>query len=262
MSKYKTLTIDLDARGVAYVALDRPEKRNALSAEMIADLTDMAETLGANAETRAIVLSGAGDVFCAGADLGWMRDQIAADRSGRMVQARKLAEMLQALNTMPTPLIGRLNGGAFGGGVGLACVCDVALAETGTKFGLTETRLGIIPATIGPYVMARIGEGMARRIFMSARIFGAEEARALGLVARVADSQDLDAAVEAEVAPYLAVAPGGVGAAKSYIRALGPVIDDAIIDKSISRLADIWEGEEAMHGIDAFLSKTKPRWAR
>lgn len=257
---YQTLDIRLDARGVAYVTLALPEKRNALSAQMIAELTDMARTLGSAATTRAVVLAGAGKVFCAGGDLDWMKAQIEADRPARMREARKLAEMLSALNTMPSPLIGRIHGGAFGGGVGLACVCDVAIAETAATFGLTETRLGLIPATIGPYVLARMGEGRARRIFMSARVFGAEEARGLGLVANVVPSADLDRAVEAEVEPYLSVAPRAVGAAKALVRSLGPRIDDGVIEDTIRRLADTWEGEEARLGIAAFLGKTRAPW--
>ncbi|WP_299815075.1 crotonase/enoyl-CoA hydratase family protein [uncultured Jannaschia sp.] len=258
---YQTLDIRTDDRGVAYVTLNVPDKRNVLSATMIAELTDMAGTLGAAEHTRAIVLAGAGKVFCAGGDLTWMKAQIEADRETRMREARKLAMMLNALNEMPTPLIGRLHGGAFGGGVGLACVCDVALAAEGTKFGLTETRLGLIPATIGPYVIARMGEGVARRVFMSARLFEAAEAAELGLVARAAPEADLDAAVEAEVAPYLSVAPGAVGRAKALARSLGPRIDAAVIDATIARLADTWETDEAAHGIDSFLGKTTPRWA-
>ncbi len=262
MSSYNTLAVDMDADGVAHVALNRPEKRNALSAEMIAELTDFAGTIGAAKATRAVVLSGRGEVFCAGADLAWMHAQIKADRAGRMAEARKLAQMLRALNEMPTPLIAHIHGGAFGGGVGLACICDVALAETGTKFGLTETRLGLIPATIGPYVIARLGEGRARRVFMSARIFGADEAANLGIVARVVTADAMDDAVATEVAPYLNVASGAVGRAKALARMLGPRIDDAVIDATISHLADSWETEDAREGIDAFLGKRAPRWAQ
>ncbi len=256
-----TLDITTDPRGVAYATLNRPEKRNALSAEMIAELTQMAHTLGRDPKTRAIVLSGHGKTFCAGGDLDWMKAQIEADRPTRMKEARKLAEMLQALNEMPTPLIGKLHGAAMGGGVGMACVCDVAIAEDLTKFGLTETRLGLIPATIGPYVIARLGEGVARRIFMSARVFDGAEAARLGIIAQAVPAADLDAAVEAEIAPYLSVAPGAVGAAKALARRLGPLIDEATIDETISRLADTWEGAEAKAGIEAFLNKSKPPWS-
>lgn len=257
MSGYNTLSVVTDARGVTYLSLDRPDKRNALSAEMIAELTDFAD----RADARAVVLSGAGDVFCAGGDLAWMKAQIEADRATRMTEARKLAEMLRALNEMPCPLIARIHGGAFGGGVGMACVADVAIAEDGAKFGLTETRLGLIPATIGPYVIARMGEGRARRVFMSARIFGAAEAAELGIVARAVPADELDSAVEAEVRPYLSVAPGAVGRAKALARNLGPRIDAAVIDDTITRLADAWETDEAREGIDAFLAKRPARWA-
>lgn len=257
---YETLDVSVDDRGVARVVLDRPDKRNALSATMIAELTDMARTLGAAESTRAIVLSGAGEVFCAGGDLAWMKAQIEADREGRMREARRLADMLNALNVMPSPLIGKAHGGAFGGGLGLLCVCDVAIASQDAEFGLTETRLGLIPATIGPYVIARMGEGKARRVFMSARIFGAEEARDLDLIASLGAPEALDDMIEAEVRPYLSAAPVAVGSAKALARALGPRIDDAVIDDSITRLADTWEGEESTEGIDAFFNKRSARW--
>lgn len=254
----KTLDVRTDPRGVVHVALNTPEKRNVLSPAMIAELTDLAQGIGQKA--RAVVLSGTGPVFCAGGDLDWMRAQMQAGRAQRLAEARKLADMLHALNTLPAPLVGRLHGGAFGGGIGLACVCDVAIAAEGTRFCFSETRLGIIPATIGPYVLARIGEGHARRVFMSARVFEAAEAERLGLVARVVAADALDAAVEAEVAPYLSTAPGAVAEAKRLARALGPRIDAGVIEDSVRRLADIWEGEEARHGISAFLEKRKPDW--
>ncbi len=258
---YETLELTLDDRGVATVTLNRPEKRNALSAQMMDDLTDVARTVGASEKTRAIVLTGAGTVFCGGGDLNWMKAQITADRDTRAKEAGRIAGMLKALNEMPTPLIGRIQGDAMGGGVGLACICDVAIAADHARFGLTETRLGLIPATIGPYVIARMGEGKARRVFMSSRVFGAAEAERLDIIAAHVPADDLDATVAAEVAPYLSVAPRAVGAAKAMARSLGPVIDDATIDATVARLAATWEGDEAMHGLEAFLTKTKPRWA-
>lgn len=250
---YETLTLTRDTRDVQYVTMNRPDKRNALSAQMIEELTDMAKSVPSG--TRAVVLSGEGSVFCAGGDLVWMQDQIKADRATRMVEARKLAMMLGALNTIPAPLIGRLHGGAFGGGVGIACVCDVAIATSSTKFGLTETRLGLIPATIGPYVLARMGEGLARRVFMSARIFDAAEAARLGIIAQAVEEDALDAAVEAEIAPYLNTYPEAVARAKALARALGPDILDATIDISIEALADTWETQSAADGIARFFSK-------
>jgi len=261
MDELETLNLDRDGRGILTVTLNLTAKKNALSAQMIADLTQLAEGAAKDAANRVMLLRGAGDVFCAGGDLGWMKQQIEADRDGRMAEARKLAHMLRALNEMPLPLIGALHGGAFGGGVGLACVCDVAIAETGTKFGLTETRLGLIPATISPYVIARMGEGKARRVFMSARVFSAQEAKDLDIISDHAVAHDMEALIEAEIAPYLSVAPNAVAASKALARSLGPRIDDAVIEDTIKRLADTWEGEEAREGIDAFLNKRKPRWA-
>ena len=257
---WPTLSLRTDPRGVAYLTLNTPDRRNVLSPQMIAELTEAAHSLGNDPAIRVVVLAGAGSVFCAGGDLDWMAAQIDADRPQRLREARKLADMLRALNELPKPLIGRLHGGAFGGGVGMAAVCDVAIAAVGTRFCFSETRLGIIPATIGPYVLARMGEGNARRVFMSARLFNAEEAETLDLVARVVAEPDLEAAIEAEVVPYLACAPLAVAQAKALARALGPRIDAAVIDDSIRRLADAWEGPEAVKGIRAFLDKRPPPW--
>lgn len=257
---YETLDIQTDARGVATLTLNRADKHNAMSAQMIAELTQAAGRLGADDAVRVVILTGAGRSFCAGGDLRWMQDQMAADATTRFVEAKKLAMMLKALNELPKPLIGRVQGQAFGGGVGMASVCDVAIGVDTAKFGLTETKLGLIPATIGPYVLARLGEAMARRVFMSARIFKADEAVTLGLLAKAVPAEDLDAAIEAEVTPYLTVAPGAVAEAKRFTRWLGQPITEEIIDQTIQGLVDRWEGDEAQEGISAFFDKRKPVW--
>ncbi len=257
-----TIRIDVDNRGVATLWLARPEKRNALSAEMLADLTTAANRLGHDPGVRVIVLAAEGKTFCAGGDLDWMREQMQADASTRAREARKLAHMLQALNTCARPVIGRLHGDAFGGGVGLASVCDVAIGADTIRMGLTETRLGLIPATIGPYVIARMGEARARRVFMSGRLFDAAEAVSLGLLARAVPEDDLDAAVEAEVAPYLQTAPEAVTAAKALARRLGPVIDEAVIADTIDALCRCWEGDEARQGIEAFFARQPAPWSQ
>ncbi len=257
---FETIDIQTDARGVATLTLNRADKHNAMSAQMIAELTEAAGQLGGDDAVRVVILTGAGRSFCAGGDLRWMQDQMAADAETRFVEAKKLAMMLKALNEMPKPLIGRVQGQAFGGGVGMASVCDVAIGVEGAKFGLTETKLGLIPATIGPYVLARLGESMARRVFMSARIFQADEAVTLGLLAKAVPADGLDAAVEAEVAPYLSVAPGAVAEAKRFTRWLGMPITEEVIDQTIQGLVDRWEGEEAQEGISAFFDKRKPAW--
>ncbi|MDO5658070.1 MAG: crotonase/enoyl-CoA hydratase family protein [Paracoccus sp. (in: a-proteobacteria)] len=257
---FETIRITTDPRGVATLTLARPDKHNALSAQMIRELTEAAAQLGADKTVRVVILAAEGKSFCAGGDLGWMQDQMRADAETRRAGARELAGMLGALNLLEKPLIGRVQGNAFGGGIGMMAVCDVAIVADHAKFGLTETRLGLIPATIGPYVLARMGEDRARRVFMSARLFDADEAVALNLAARAVAPDDLDAAIEAEVAPYLQCAPGAVAAAKQLARALGPRIDEATVEMSIDALVKVWEGDEAPEGIAAFFDKRKPAW--
>ncbi|MFN3209165.1 MAG: crotonase/enoyl-CoA hydratase family protein [Roseovarius sp.] len=259
---YETVRIERDARGVATLWLDRAEKHNALSARMIAELNQAAEELAADESVRVVVLAAEGRSFCAGGDLGWMRDQFEADPETRAGEAGKLAYMLQALNTLPKPLIGRVHGNAFGGGLGMISVCDVAVGAEEVKMAFTETRLGLIPATIGPYVAARMGEANARRVFMSARAFDAEEAVALGVLARAVPGDALDAAVEQEVAPYLDCAPGAVAQAKALLRRLGPTIDAAVIEDTVAGLSACWAGAEAQEGIAAFFDKRKAPWRR
>ena len=253
-----SIEVTRDARGVATVTLSRPEVHNALDAATMDALTAFA----AAPDARVVVLTGAGSSFCAGGDLGWMRAQFDADAAGRRREARRLAGMLAALDALDVPLIARVGGAAFGGGVGLACVADMAVGVHGAKLGLTETRLGLIPATIGPYVVARMGEGRARRVFMSSRRFDAAEAVELGILSRVVDPDALDAAIEAEVAPYLACAPGAVRDAKRLARALGgAAAREVAIEDSIAALMDRWADPETWEGVDAFFARRTPDWA-
>lgn len=231
-----------------------------MSAALINDLTNAARRLGEDTSVRVVVLAANGVSFCAGGDLRWVQEMLAANSADRRAGAIKLAAMLDALNTMPKPLIGRCHGNAFGGGIGLLSVCDVAVAVKDAQFGLTETRLGLVPATIAPYIVARMGEPMARRVFMSSRNFQAQEAVNLGLVAKAVTVADLDAAIEAEIEPYLECAPNAVGTAKALVRALGSPIDAATIEMSAKTLVDQWEGEEAAEGLSAFFEKRKAYW--
>ena len=256
----ETLSINCDERGVATLTLTRGEKHNAMSAVMMTELTEAAASLGADPAVRVVVIKAEGKSFSAGADLNWMREQVAADRAGRIAEATRLAQMLRALNELPKPVIARVQGNAFGGGLGIISVCDVAIGVETAKFGFTETRLGIIPGTISPYVLARMGEGKARRVFMSARLFGALEARDLDLLSQVVSMDELDATIEREIKPYLSAAPGAVARSKQLARSLGPVIDDAVIAATIERLADTWETDEAREGLAAFFDKSTPSW--
>ncbi|MDG3040783.1 crotonase/enoyl-CoA hydratase family protein [Roseicyclus marinus] len=256
----ETLELQVDARGVAWLRLNRPDKHNAMDAAMIAELTEMAARLGRDPAVRVVVLTGNGRSFCAGGDLGWMQAQMAADAATRAREAGALAAMLGALDAMPKPLIGRVQGQAFGGGVGLMSVCDVAIGVSGTKIGLTEVRLGLIPATIGPYAVARMGAARARRVFFSGRVFDAAEAVDLGLLARVVTAEDLDAAIEAEIAPYLVAAPGAVAEGKRLVADLAGGADAAQVAMSIEALVARWESAESAEGIAAFFEKRKARW--
>ena len=256
----ETIRIQVDARGVATLTLARPGKHNAMSGRMIRELHEAADRLRADDGVRVVVLAGEGASFCAGGDLDWMRDQMQADAATRRSEARRLAAMLHAVDQFPKPVIARVHGNAFGGGIGLICVCDVAIGVRDARFGLTEVKLGLLPATIGPYVATRLGPA-ARRVFFTPRLFGADEAVRLGLLARVVEDGDLDAAVEAEVAPCLQAAPGAVASAKALLRRLQPSVDEAMIDASVEALAERWETGEAEEGISAFFERRKPGWA-
>lgn len=255
------IRVTTDARGIAWLTLARPDRHNALDAAMMDALTQAAGLLAADPAVRAVVLAAEGPTFCAGADLAWMKAQAAADGAGRAAEARRLAGMLAALDTLPKPLIGRIQGNAFGGGVGMMAVCDLCVVAAPARFGLTETRLGLTPATIGPYVLARIGAGAARGLFVTARGFGAPEALRLGLAARVVAPEALDAALEEEVAAALLCAPGAMADAKALIRTLSAPVTPALVEASIAALVRRWESPEVAEGTGAFFARRRPAWA-
>jgi len=250
----ETLMISIDERGVARLTLAREDKHNAMSAKMIDELTEAANVLGSDRNVRAIVLAGAGRSFCAGGDLEWMRAQFKASRVERIAEARRLAMMFKVLNEVPKPLIGRVHGSAFGGGIGLISVCDTVIASETARFGLTEVRLGLIPATISPYVVARIGAA-ARSLFVSGRTFDAAEAKSIGLVASVVAPGDLDQAVGREVAEFIAASPQAAARAKALVRSLATPITNEVIESVVAQLADSWETDEAQAGIAAFFER-------
>ena len=255
----ETIAIERDG-GVATLRLARPGKKNAMSRLMIDEIAEAARILAADDAVRVVVLAAEGDVFCAGGDLGWMREQMDADGPARAEGARALAGMLGAVDALPKPVIGRIHGSAFGGGLGLVAVCDVALGAQDARFGFTETRLGLVPATIGPYVVARMGGAAARRVFMSGRQFTAREAVDLGLLAVSVLPAELDAAVAAHAEPYLSAAPGAVAAAKALARRLGGAPTPEDVEASVAALVARWESSEAREGIAAFFDRRPPPW--
>lgn len=257
---FRSIALEADARGVARLTLARPEKHNALDAAMLDELTEAARRLAADPVIRVVVLAAQGPTFCAGGDLAWMRAQTESDAAGREREARRLAGLLAALDALPKPLLAEVAGPAYGGGVGLLSVCDIAVAAEGATLTMTETRLGLVPATIAPYVLARIGEAAARRVMLPARRLDAAAARAMGLLARVVPADRLAAAVEEEVALLLACAPGAVADAKALIRALRRSPRPKDLERSVRALVARWETEEAQAGIRAFLDRRDPPW--
>jgi methylglutaconyl-CoA hydratase len=256
---YETIRLETDPRGVAHLVLNRPEKHNAINAAMIGELTDAAKHLSIDSKTRVIVLSSSGNSFCAGADLAWMREQFGAARDARISEATNLSAMLRLIDELPKPIIAIVQGPTYGGGVGLTAVCDIVLAASEAKFALTETRLGLVPATIAPFLVARIGHANARRFALNAGTFTAEEARAVGLVSEVHTLHDLATAMERQLDLILAAAPGAIAATKQLLRnvAAGTISHS----EAVTALADRWESEEARHGIESFFSKSRPPWA-
>lgn len=254
------IEIERDGRGVAQLRLCRADKHNAMSAQMLIELEAAAKELASENGVKVVVLSAEGRSFCAGGDLAWMREQFEMDRDTRRRESARIATALGALYALPQPLIGKVQGNAFGGGLGLISVCDVAVAAETANFGLTEVKLGLIPANIGPYVIHRMGARHAQEVFMNARIFGAQEAVRLGLLNRVAS--DLDAAIDAEIAPYLSCAPGAVRDAKALLRRLAGEVSTASVEAAIDALADRWETDEARAGIAAFFDKRPAPWVQ
>tara|TARA_B100000768_G_scaffold181752_1_gene206185 strand:- start:2938 stop:3714 length:777 start_codon:yes stop_codon:yes gene_type:complete len=252
---FKTISFKIDKRGVGTLMLNRPEKHNALSSTMINELAEVTEIINNEKALRVVVLRGEGPSFCAGADLKWMQEQMEASADQRGREAKKLANMLGGLNLLLKPLIGLIHGNVFGGGVGLACVCDVVVAIDDSKFGFTETRLGLIPATIGPYVIRRMTEAKARTVFMSSRIFGANEAKDFNIVNRITKDETKEKSLELEVLPYLDCDSAAVEKAKELALRLSGVPSKEEIDYSVSMLVRQWESEGAKKGIKAFFEK-------
>lgn len=263
MNKPKMIEVALDPRGVARLTLNRPEAKNAMSQDLMRELRTAAAELAADPQVRVIVLTGAGDVFSAGGDLKGMTRQANNTRQGRLDDATEFATVLGELDRLPKPLIGRINGSAFGGGLGLISVCDMALGLTGSTFRLSEVTLGLIPATISPFVIAKIGVPHARRIMLNAATLNGAAAVRLGLLDAAVDTiAELDAAIEREVAATLQCAPGAVANCKELIRHVSTHNAGENLEYTATALADAWESAEIKEGIDAFFNKRKPNWQR
>lgn len=246
---------------VAEVWLNRPDVRNAFDEQLIAELTAAFAGFAADASLRAVVLGGRGKAFCAGADLAWMRRMAGHGWDDNRADASALAQMLWTIDRCPLPVVARLHGDAYAGGVGLAAVCDVRVAAAGAQFCLSEARLGLLPATIGPYVVRALGVSASRRYFLTAERFDAARALALGFVHEVVDLAALDAAVDAVVAALVANGPQAVRACKQLVHDLAVrEIDAALREDTARRIADVRAGDEGREGVAAFLARREPSW--
>lgn len=258
---HETLELSI-AHRVAVVWLAREKIRNAFNEKMIAELTQTFTQLGADDGVRAIVLAAKGPAFCAGADLDWMRRMATFSFDENRRDAQALADMLRTLYECPKPVIARVHGDVYAGGMGLVAVCDIAVATTHTGFCLSETKLGLVPATIGPYVIRAMGANAARRYFLSAEKFDAAEAYRIGFVHDIAPSiEALDDRVNDLLGAFMHTSASAVSEAKRLVRDLvGRPIDDALVAQTAERIAHVRASDDAKEGIRSFLDKRKTRW--
>lgn len=245
---------------VEYVNLNRPDVRNAFNEDVIAELTAWAGQTAADRAVRVVVLGGEGKVFCAGADLTWMSKMVGYSHEENVRDAMTMARMFNALDTLPVPIVGRLHGAALGGGSGLAAICDIAVADEQCLFGFTEVKLGIMPAVISPYALAKIGRSAARELFLTGMRFSAQRAKEIGLVHAVVPAAQLDHAVATYVTELLGAGPEGIAATKALIpQVWGRTAADAM-QVTAGNIAARRVSAEGQDGMKAFLEKRKATW--
>ncbi|CCF97464.1 enoyl-CoA hydratase/isomerase family protein [Ralstonia solanacearum] len=260
MNAFETLAF-AQRGAVATVTLNRPDVRNAFNETVIAELTGAFHALAKEDSVRAIVLAGRGPAFCAGADLNWMQTMAGYSDDENRADALRLAEMLRAIHACPKPVVARVHGDTYAGGVGLVSACDIVVAADSAHFCLSEAKLGLIPATISPYVIRALGEQASRRYFITAERFTAAEAHRLGLVHELASAEALDAKVDALTAALVANSPNAVRESKRLVREIaGAPIDDALLADTANRIAAIRASDEGREGVQSFLGKRKPNW--
>ena len=254
------LTVTIEAQR-ATVTLTRPELRNAFNDEVIAELTQAFTELGAREDLRAIVLAAEGPAFCAGADLNWMRRMADYDRAQNLADAARLAEMLRVIHACPKPVVTRVQGDVYAGGMGLVACSDIAISADSAHYCLSETRLGLLPATISPYVMRAMGPRAAQRYCLSAERFDAAEALRIGFVHEVVPAERLDERVDAVVKALVSASPAAVRACKRLLHDVGQrEVDAALIASTVEAIADVRASEEGREGVQAFLQKRQPAW--
>jgi methylglutaconyl-CoA hydratase len=257
---WQSIDITMHER-VATVTLNRPDVRNAFNEATIAELALAFDELGRDEAVRAIVLAANGPAFCAGADLNWMKRMAGYSDAENLEDATRLADMLRTIYLCPKPVVAKIQGDCYAGGMGLAAACDVAVAAEGAGFCLSEVKLGLIPATISPYVIRAMGENAARRYFLTAERFSAQEAHRIGFVHELVKADDLDAGVAAIVKALVSNSPNAVQQAKVLVRDIaGRPLDNALLADTAARIAAIRASLEAREGVASFLEKRKPSW--
>ena len=254
----ETVTLSADSRGFSRITIDRPDRKNAFDAPLIADLTAAVGRVDRSA--RAVVLQSEGDTFCAGADIEWMRSMADYSLERNIADSKALAGMFRALYDLEMPLIARVQGPAIGGGAGLVAVADIAVASTDATFAFTETRLGILPAVVSPYVVRKIGPARATALFVTGSRIEAKRALEIGLVERLVEPSDLDAAVSRVLDAILSGGPKAVNAAKRLVREVAGRPIEEVVDLTVKRIADIRVSHEGQEGLRAFLERRDPRW--
>jgi methylglutaconyl-CoA hydratase len=247
--------------GIEHLVLNRPAVRNAFNEGMIAELTWWANSVSCDGTVRLVILSGAGPTFCAGADLEWMGRMASFSHDQNLDDATEMARMFQALDRLPVPVIGRVHGAALGGGVGLVAICDIVVSTDTAIFGFTEVRLGLIPAVIAPFVLAKIGRSAVRELFLTAERFDAARAQTLGLVHKVVPEAELDEAVDGYAREISRGAPGALCAAKKLLAEIGRRGPNDVASLCAQAIASLRVSPEGQEGIRAFLEKRVPGWA-
>jgi len=249
---------------VERLMLNRPDVRNAFNEHVIAELTAWAaaaRAAAASGDVRAIVVAGAGKTFCAGADVTWMAKTVRYTEEENLRDATAMSRMFAAIDALPVPVIGRVQGAALGGGAGLAAVCDIVVADADALFGFTETKLGILPAVISPFALAKIGRSAARELFLTGARFSAARAKEIGLVHAVVPAAELDAAVDGYVREILTAGPEAIAAAKALIPAVWPRTVDDVTAMTAAAIASRRVSAEGQEGLRAFLEKRAPAWS-
>jgi methylglutaconyl-CoA hydratase len=257
---YETIEIHRND-ALAVLWLNRPDVRNAMNGTMVAELTRAFGELDADRSIRAVVIAARGEAFCAGADFGWLKKVAAFSPRENEADAMRTVNMLHALATMSKPTICRVQGAVFAGGLGLVAACDIAVASQGVEFCASEVKLGMVPATFSPYVIAAIGERAARRYFLTAERFDASEAYRIGLVQEIATADELDATINEMLGALMAASPDAVASAKDLIRSIaGKPLSPAVRTETAKRMAKGRASKEGKEGVKAFLEKRKPAW--